>query len=296
MANEVTTTLITGAINTSYIEPLMLNYAIDAAVALPYVRVSNVRGRGTKTAQFYVPTKSGGVAALTEGTDAANSALAIAAGTTIAVAEVGIVRNVQKLAIRTNVMGEAELLQFVVEDGTRLVVEKMETDLWAQFPNASTSVGTTTTAFTLANYSAGLSQLGINKARGRATCFLSGKQASDLRDAIVASGSAIFSTGAEKALLSQVADNGYVGNLFGADIYMSNLRTTANAGADGVGAFAIDGSRYPQNAPLGMALAWMPELESLPDPSLRGLEMAVTAAYGFAEISDFNYVKIVTRA
>lgn len=293
MANETTTTTITGAINTSYIEPLMLKYAIDAAVALPFARVSNVRGRGTKTAQFYVPTKAS-AAALTEGTDAANTALTISAGTTIAVAEVGIVRNVQKLAVRTNVMGEAELLQFVVEDGTQLVVEKMETDMWAVFTNASTSVGTSTTAFTLANYAAGLSQLGINKARGRAVALLSAKQASDLRDAILASGSAIFSNGAEKGLLSQVADDGYVGELFGANIWMSNLALTS--GSDKIGCFMIDGSKYPQNAPVGMALGWMPEVESLPDPSLRGLEIAVTAAYGFAEISDFNYVKIVTRA
>lgn len=291
MANETTTTTISSVINSSYIEPLMLKYAIDAAVALPFLRVSNVMGKGTKTAQFAVVAKDS-ASSLTEATDPSNVTLDYTA-VTVAIGEVGIVRDVTKMALRTNIIGEAELLSFIVEEGSTLCVEKMETDVWAIFGSASTSVGTSGAAFTLANFAAGLSQLGINKARGRAVCMLSGKQASDLRDAVIASSAAVLANGAAANVLSQVGDDGVVGELFGCPIYMSNLAATS--GADKIGCFMINGAAYPQNAPIGMALGWMPEAEQLGNPSLRSMEIAVTCAYGVAEISDFNYVKIVTR-
>lgn len=89
MANETTTTTMTGAINTSVIAKVMNNYAIDANVMLPNMRMEPVSG--TKTAAFNIPTKSTGVAAITEATAMSNAALTFA-NTTVAVSEVGIDR------------------------------------------------------------------------------------------------------------------------------------------------------------------------------------------------------------
>lgn len=290
MANETTTTTLVGSINTSVIQKVMLNYAIDPVTALPRMRIETIAGQGTATAAFTVPTKAT-AGAVTEGTGMSNTALTTAK-TTVAVSEVGILRQPTKLSARTNVMGEQGTYIFIVEDGTRLCMEKFDTDAWAQWANASTSVGTSGANFTLANFAAGVSQLTINKAVGDYVCMLSSFQGRDLRNACVASSAPLLQALGFANVAMRTGQGGYMGAPMGVPTYTSNL--AASASSDKVGVFMVDGYLNPANAATGVALLWMPEPEFLGTPSLTGRQIAVTTAYGMAEVQDFNYTKIVT--
>mgnify|MGYP001599217438 CR=1 FL=1 len=75
MANETTTTTVTGSINTSFIAKVMNNYALDTNVFLPRIRFEQV-ANGTGTAAFSIATK-GSAAAITEATGMSNTALTL---------------------------------------------------------------------------------------------------------------------------------------------------------------------------------------------------------------------------
>lgn len=291
MANETVTATVTGIINTSLISKVINNYAIDANVALQHMRIEPLQP-GTKTAAFAIPTKSS-AGAVTEA-DGMTAGTLTFANTTVAVSEVGVLRTVSKLASRTNMLGDAGLYNFVIEDGARLCLEKMETDAWSQWTNASTSVGTSGADFTPANYAGALSQLFINKARGNGVFLLSATQLKNLRAALIASAATHLSNGEGASIMGRTGDNGYAGRYLGADVYASNLAQASSS--DKVGICMIDGAANPANAATGVALGWMPEPEVLGSASLPGRQIAVTCAYGMAEIADFNYVKIVTVA
>ena len=189
-------------------------------------------------------------------------------------------------------LGDQGLHDFVVEDGKRLVLEKMETDALAQFANASTSVGTSGANMTVANALGAISQGSINKLRGNAFFVLSTYQARDLRAAVGASSAPILSFVGGASLLSGPDDTGMTGVFAGKPVYETNLAVAASS--DKVGAYLVDGYSNPANAPTGCALGWMPEPEEVSTPAMPGRLQAVTACYGFGEIADFNYVKIVT--
>jgi hypothetical protein len=289
MAAESTTTTVTGGINASLLVKIMSNYAIDINVLLPRARYEPV-ANGTGTAAFTSTTKAS-AAAITEASGMSNTALT-QASTTVAASEVGILRQITKKAGRFHVLGDAGLTSFAIEDGSKLVLEKMETDGLAQFTNASTSQGTSGANFTIANGLGGISQLSINKARGAKVMILSTFQARDLRAQIGQSSSPILQFIGGAQLLAGPDEMGFTGTFAGVPVFETNLAPAASS--DKVGAIFIDGFRNPENAPTGCALGWMPELETIGTPELPGKRIALTACYGFGEISDFNYTKFVT--
>ncbi len=296
MAYDMTTaTTISSAIAT-YVSPNILNYAKKRVVALPYVymeQTGTALGKPAKTIAFPVVTKDA-AAAMTDGTDAEAVDIAIGSAVSITAAEVGIVRDITKLARKVNVLGDEGLVQWAVEDGGQLCMEKIETDVWARFASASTSVGTSGAAFTLANFAQGLSQLTINDAVGDAGAFLSTKQVSDLRESIMTSGAAVLGSGVGNNLLARESADGFVGDLMGTLVWTSSCAATS--GANKIGAFMTNAAGSPKDAAIGLVYVWMPEVEMLDNPSLRSKEMAVTCAYGEAELNDRSYVQIATRS
>lgn len=289
MAGETTTTTVTGSINTSFIDKVMSNYALDLNVYLPHVRFAQV-ANGTGTAAFTVATK-GSASAITEATGMSNTALTTA-NTTVAASEVGITRTVTKKASRFNVMGDAGLHDFIIEDGRKLCLEKMETDALATNTSASTSVGTSGATMTLANAAGAISQGSINKMRGSTFFVWSTFQARDARTAIATSSAPILQFIGGDRLMAGPDATGLTGYFAGKPVYETNLVPAASS--DKVGIYATDGYTDPAYAPIGGALGWMPESEEVVTASLPGKVIAVTACYGFAEINDYCYVKIVT--
>lgn len=288
MADESTATTLVGGINTSFIAKVFSNYAIDNNVLLPRTRYEPV-GPGTGTAAFTSTTK-GSAAAVTDGTGLSNTALTQAKASVTA-SEVGILRHITKKGQRFHVLGNG-LEGWAIEDGKKLVLEKMETDGLAQFTNASTSSSNTGVAATVAMMLGAISQGAINKMRGAAYFIWSTFQARDIRLAIAASAAPILNFIGGASLMAMGDATGMVGNFAGYPVYETNLALTA--GADKIGAFLIDGYKNPENAPTGCALGWMPEPETATTPQMPGRQLAVTACYGFGEISDFNYVKLLS--
>jgi hypothetical protein len=290
MANETTATTVTGLIHASFISKVMLNYALDANVFLPRARYEQVTP-GSGTAAFAVATK-GSAGAITDGTGLSNTALTFA-NTTATASEVGILRHVTKKAARFNMMGDAGLHAWAVEDGRRLCLEKMETDGLAVATNASTSVGTSGANLTIGNMAGAISQASINKAPNRSMYFiLSTFQARDLRAAIASSSAPIVQHVGGGEILNGPDAAGFTGTFMGKAVFETNLAVAASA--DKVGFLAVDGMTDPSHAPVGCALGWMPEPEMVDTPQMPGKQIAVTACYGFAEILDYAYVKIVT--
>jgi hypothetical protein len=88
----------------------------------------------------------------------------------------------------------------------------------------------------------------------------------------------------------------YVGELFGARIWLTNLTDTANTNADVVGSMFISAQSNPACTPYGVALLWDPRLKSLNLPDQIATPYAPTMAYGVGEILDYAHVTIVTDA
>jgi len=289
MAGESTTATIAGSINTSFIDKVMSNYALDTNVYLPHIRFAQV-ANGTGTAAFSVATKAS-ASAIVEATGMSNTILTTT-NTTVAASEVGITRTVTKKASRFNIMGDAGLHDFVIEDGRKLCLEKMETDALATNTLASTSVGTSGATMTLSNAAGAISQGSINKMRGNTFFIWSTYQARDARAAIAVSSAPILQFIGGDRLMAGPDATGLTGFFAGKPVYETNLVPTA--GADKVGIYATDGYTDPAYAPIGGALGWMPESEEVVTASLPGKVIAVTTCYGFTEINDYCYVKIVS--
>lgn len=289
MANESTATTVTGLIHTSFISKVLMQYPIDANVLLPRLRYEQV-ANGSGTAAFAVATKAS-AAAITDGTGLSNTA-ATFANVTATASEFGILRHVTKKAARFNMLGEAGLHAWVVEDGAKLCMELMETNALAQFANASTSVGTSGANMTIGNMAGAISQASINKARGNGGFTLSTYQARDLRAAVASSSAPILQHIGGDRVLQGPDDTGFTGTFMGKPVYETNLAATASS--DKVGAYHIDGYSNPSHAPIGCALGWMPEPEQISTPQMPGTQIAVTACAGFVETMDASYVKIVT--
>lgn len=293
MASESGTAAVTGLINTHIIEQLVHWYLLDAFPAQKFVYIKDL-SPGTKTQAFPRITKQTALSGtITELTGLSNTVFQ-SSNVTATIAEVGVLRQFTKLGQRTNILGQDGVLMAAARDAINMCLEKFETDVCAQWTNASTSVGSSGTAFTVANYASGLSQLAINKAQGPYAGILTTKQASDLRADVVTSGAAIFAAGEGAGLMKPVGSDGFVGTFFGVPAYCNNLGTVS--GADTLGAFLTDGNRNPAFASTGVALGWMPEASALENPVFSGgLQMAMTMAYGIVEVTDGSYVKIVTR-
>jgi hypothetical protein len=295
MSAESTTSTLTGWLNTSIISALVAPYAIDANPMSQHVRVEPL-APGTKTAAFSTITKDTALSGtITEATGLSNVAYDTAK-VTAAVAEVGIQRQFTKLGERTNILGSDGLHRSAIEDGAKMCFEKLETDLWDEASNASTSVGTSGATFTIADYAAALAQHTVNKSKGDIVFMLTATQGKNLRAEVVASGAAIFGNGAGNGLLKRTGDDGFMGEFLGCNVYTNNLAETS--GANKLGLAMVDGGgANPEQCATGVALGWMPEVAQLPNVAFSGgMQMAITMAYGIVEVIDYPYVKIATLA
>lgn len=297
MGSESGVTAVAGFLNTSVLQKTVHWYLLDANPAQMHSYLQPVGGQGTDTAAFARVTKQTALSGTITDTTGMSNTEFQSAKVTAACTEVGILRQLTGKAQRFNYLGPEGLVQAAVEDGIKMCLEKFETDIWALFANASTSVGSTGQAFTAANFAAGVSQMHINKAFGPVVAMLTGTQAKNLRADIVTTGAAIFSAGAGNDVMKPVGSDGFVGSVFGVPVYTNNLAATANGAVDKVGCFMIDGNAAPALAPYGIALGWMPEVSTLAQPTFSGgNQIGITMAYGGVEIIDGAYVGIVTLA
>lgn len=297
MANEPTRIAeLTEIVNAEYINPLILDYAIDKVVIAPLCSSVNLAGKASRVASFAQWEKDTAALDITEGTALEYEDLTTA-DTVVTVAQVGIAREVTDFAMETNILGREGIEQRIVLDGAQLCTEMLEDDLAALFADATgATVGTSGADLTVANFVEAIARMDTAKARGRKVCVLDDQQALDLRAAVAASTGSVFAGQSNLQTVLNARSDAFVGTLFDVPIWMTNLTDTANAGADVVGAMFIDGQESPTYCAFGIAYLWMPRLKSLPVVTNTSTEYCVTMAYGVGSVGDAFAVKLVTDA
>jgi hypothetical protein len=290
MATETLSTSLTEIVNSEYISTLIMMYGYDAMVIAPLCRTENLAGRATASVSFPQWELDAVSAVTTEGTTTlSNVELQTTEIANVTAAQVGILREVTELAKEVNMLGPDGLERFIVEDGGRLCMLNLENDLAALLSGFTTTVGSTGVDFSVANFVQAIATLDTKNARGQKVCVLDDQQAFDLRAAVAASTAGVFANSATAAQsVLNANSNGFVGELFGVPIWLTNLTDTANTGADVVGAMFINGATDPGFAGFGIALLWQPRVKMIPLPDQVSDQIAITMAYGVGRISDFG--------
>jgi hypothetical protein len=292
MASETTTTQITEIVPAERISDLVMAYAIDAMVAAPLCREVMLPGGAGKIFNF-VQSDKDTAADVTEGNTMSNDAFTLSE-TAVTIATVGILRSVTKLASRTNQLGEAGLLQLLIDDASMLIAEMIDDDIVGLFGSITRSVGTSGSDLTIANCVAAIAGQRTGKARGEMAFVFDDQQQLDLMTAVVGSTATPF-VGANQSILNGRLD-GLMGTFLGIPAYVTNLTETANAGADVVGALVVNGQTNPSHASLGLVIGWGPEMTTETPANLIGKLHGFDAAYGVGLVGDGFSTKIVTDA
>lgn len=295
MAGETTTTALTNLVNSEMIDPVIADYAIDYMTLVPAMRERDLAGMATKTATFEKWTKNT-AAAIAEVASSANTAFATTE-VSVTVGKVGITRQPSEEVLATTILGPDGLIEFIGSDGGKLIGEKMDTDAYALLPSATASANHTTLPNSVAYFIELMAKARVNKAAGPWSIFLGSKQAEHLQQSVAATTGAVFGNAAQNVQqILNPSEEGYLGRLFGLPIWYSNLRATANAGADEVGALVTDARGNSKQAPLGMATLWAPRTMMIQDPRIVAYLYTVHACYGVGLINTDTIVKLITSA
>ena len=296
MSGESTSGTLVGWLQTQILSTGVAPYAKDALPCHMRCRMEDAP-QGSAAYAFSTITKDTALSTtITEATGLANTALDTTKATATG-GEVGIMRQLTKKAGRTSMLGEAGLFNECLVDGIFMNLEKMETDCWAEFANASTSVGTSGSPMKAVDIASAIAQHTINKSGGLTLVgFLHATAAKNVRNELATSGATWLATGAANNLMSNPAPDGFMGH-FMMDLYTNNLAATASS--DKVSGFHVDGSIPSQrlSCATGMAVWWMPEFATWSNPTFSGgIQVAITCMYGLVEVVDAYYVKAATIA
>ena len=289
-ATPTTTTTVTELVNGEFINPTILAYAVDFAVAAPYCNWLDLRNLGTKVGSF-----PRWVLDAAEDTGETTNLTSVAMETTavnVTAAEIGLLRRVTDAASEETIIGR-QLCDFLVRDSGVLAAVSLDDDIVALYPSFSTSVGTSGSNLSVANMVEAQAQFRYNIMRGTPVYFLDDQQASDYQAAQAAD------TGTTMPGLmvpSTSIENGYLGTFFGNEVWQTGLCDTANTGANVVGACYIRGDTNPTSAAIGAVLTRDVRTELDRDVQARKTIFAMTAKWGVGEVADESGVGISTDA
>ena len=212
-------------------------------------------------------------AALTEGDDFSNTAVSTDVAT-FTVGQVGIRTLVTDMALNASASN-------VVADLGQLfgsaIAKKIDQDLMANFQSFTTNViGSSSTTVTAALIMQGITKL---KNAGVPTdglaCVLHPSVAYDLKAALTNQGAVAFTGGAYGAVANQAMMDGYVGQLFGMQVFESSNAPLITSGSAGDYAGAI----FHRDA-LGFGLMRDIQIETQRRASYIGTDLVASAIYG----------------
>lgn len=289
-AAPVTTTTLTELVNSEFINPAILEYAVDYTVVAPFMYWLDLRGKATKVGSFpkWVLDATGDTG---ESTDLTTTALETT-DVQVTAAEIGLRRDVTDAALEETIIG-AQLFDFLVRDSGVLAAVSLDDDICALFLSLATSVGSATTDLSLANMVAAQAQIRLNKMRGSLVNILDDQQALDYQQAQAASTSTTINGFMDPSF---GVDSGYLGTFMMAPVWQTGLCDSSNTGASVNGACFIRGDTNPTAAAFGAVLTRDVRTELERNASARSTEFVMTAKWGVAEISDLSGVKIKTDA
>jgi N4-gp56 family major capsid protein len=212
-------------------------------------------------------------AALTEGDEFSNTAVSTDVAT-FTVGQVGIRTLVTDMALNASASN-------VVADLGQLfgnaIAKKIDQDLMANFQSFTTNViGSSSTTVTAALIMQGITKL---KNAGVPTdglaCVLHPSVAYDLKAALTNQGAVAFTGGAYGAVANQAMMDGYVGQLFGMQVFESSNAPLITSGSAGDYAGAI----FHRDA-LGFGLMRDIQIETQRRASYIGTDLVASAIYG----------------
>ncbi len=288
MADEITFSGLEGKYTYDYrlLQESIVDALYPANNLLQFLNQKSLAGFASDSERFpKEPTLA--AAALTDGTDMSNTAYS-PTQVTISVGEVGLLLTLTDLA-RTSSIADISLYG---SGAGKAVMKKLMTDIGALGAGFSSSVGTSTQNLTEAQFLAAKTTLILADVMGSYYAVLYPQQ---LEDLVVDTGTTInaLATGAGGPVRSEANDLSLkqshdYGMFHGVHIVTNTQVATANANADSAGWMAEAGTA------LAYVEKWGVRVEQERDASLRGTEIAVTAAYGVGEIDDSRGVGIVT--
>jgi len=289
-AGATSTTSLTELVNTEFINPTILAYAANFAVAAPFMYWLDLRGKASKVGSFpqwVLDTHTDA----SETTDLTTELLETT-DVQVTAAEVAIRRDLTYAALEESIAG-AQLFDFVTRDAGLLFAIALDDDIAALYPSLATSVGTSGADLTLANMVEAQAQVRKNGKKGRMVYILDDQQASDYQAAQVAA----VSTTVSSFMAPQTdAGNEYLGTFMNSPVWQTGLCDTANTGANVVGACFIRGDMDPTQACYGAVMTRDVQTHTRDDVEGRSWIVVCSAKWGVAEIADLSGTKIVTDA
>lgn len=283
--NPTTTSTFDDVSYSAIITDEVLDALMATVVTPPLLDNYDIMGSASKAVKIPKADKFT-AAALTEGTETANTALT-STSVTITAAEIGIQATI------TDVL---EVSDIPAAHGARLrqlgraLADKLDVDICALLSGFSTTVGATTVDITLSVLLDAIYNLEVNDAAslGALVGVLHPRQTADLRTELEADAAVIYEGKSDSTLAK--AQAGYFGSWFGIDVYQSTNVATANAGADRAGGIFV------RDHALGMVQKWTAKVEAMRWAPIRGWVLVATAMYGVGEVEDLAGVKVVTDA
>ena len=273
MANETTSSSIS-ELYTEIIQEAIFTFQ-ETSVMRPLVTTYNITGQGKQVAVPIFPTVS--ASAVAEGSDLANSEVN-PTETTITASEVGVMTTLTDLARESSSRPIAQDIGRVFGEA---IAKKVDTDLVGLFPSFASandlgSAGTELTADLLLKAESTLRALNVPRPYH---AVFHPKAVFNLKKTLTQAGYSGTATA-----LSSVGENvygsGFVGNIFGIDVY-ENANLSVSSAGDCVG-----GVFHPIS--LGLAMKMDFKLETQRDASLRATEIVGTMTYGQDVVKD-NY-------
>ena len=216
-------------------------------------------------------------ASLTEGDDFNNTAVSTDVAT-FSVGQVGLMTMVTDLAVQASASN-------VVADLGQLfgnaIAKKIDQDLMGQFANFTTNtIGSSSTTITAALVMQGLTKL---KAAGVPTegivAVLHPNIAYDLKSALTSQGNVVFTAGAYGDVANEAMRMGYVGNLFGMQVFESSNAPLVPGGAAG----DYQGAIFHRDA-LGFGLMRDIQIETQRRARGLGTDVVASAMYGVGTV------------
>lgn len=230
------------------IQDLIADYQYDDVTAIPFFRYASLVGLASTTASFPRNVKNAVAPVATETTSLVPTTLGRTA-VDIAVARLGIAREITETVIEDTTLGRAIYVDELVKDAAILFGEAFDTDATAQFAAITATAGATGTALSIATMVAAMASQRTNKARGAQFFHLHDLQGKQLQQAQAAATSTPWAT-----FYTPNADStSFLGYFMGAPVMASSKNPTLNAGADRCGVIAAQGQSSPKTA----AFAWV---------------------------------------
>ena len=216
-------------------------------------------------------------ASLTEGDDFTNTAVSTDVAT-FTIGQVGLMTMVTDLAVQASASN-------VVADLGQLfgnaIAKKIDQDLMGKFADFTTNtIGSSSTTITAALVMQGLTKL---KAAGVPTdgivAVLHPNIAYDLKSALTSQGNVVFTAGAYGDVANEAMRMGYVGNLFGMQVFESSNAPLVPGGAAG----DYQGAIFHRDA-LGFGLMRDIQIETQRRARGLGTDVVASAMYGVGTV------------